>query len=190
MRVGCIHHRRSRPEEHAVVIRRRSRPDLFLRPAILPVKGVRSVGPARVLEAQRPHAQRLALALVVGREARRRESVLLQRRAIVRIGLRRITENLRRPRLLPSVECIGQQRLRRGRQHQRRRRPLLRRRWLLPLRESNCRSRSPGPANPPEWRLNPSKETLPVPCLAPSEFQLLNRTAPQPSGYTLVLCLD
>ena len=103
MRKRRIDHRVALPEEHAVVVGGRAGADVFLRPSILAVEGVGAICAARVLEAQRAHAEGLAFALV-GHGGAAGKVVLLEGGCVGRIGLRGIGEGLGRRCLHPAVK--------------------------------------------------------------------------------------
>ena len=153
------------PEKHPVVVRCCARADLFLRPSILPIKRVRSVGAAGVVEAQRAQAQRLAAPLVLG-QRRIGKVILLESSRVGAIGLGRVSHLLRRARGHPSGKGLRQQRLGNGRKHQVRR----------ALRSAPWPARS-APDQPPRSQPAPPKK--------PESKSIASRKLPS-SGYTLL----
>ena len=116
VREGRIDDRIALPEEDAVVERGCSGPDVLLQPAILAVKGVGAISAGCVLKSEGTDAECFAFALVSGGSAAV-VVVFLESSRVGRVGLRRIGKGCRRGITDPSVECLGQQGGRRGRQH-------------------------------------------------------------------------
>ena len=103
----CIDENIRQPEQHAVVVRSGSRPNVCLGPSVLPVERIRAEGAAGIAKTQRTQVECFTAAFVVFKHGIGKV-VIFERLGIRRVSLGRLGHRFRRSCFHPSRKSAGQ----------------------------------------------------------------------------------